>query len=1536
MNVLEVHKRIVADYEQYIRSFINIADPAIEQVVRGELEKGKLWPEPLLQFNPGYRKSGAVADLVREGALHRDLADIFAGYSLYRHQLEAIRLGVAGRDFVVTSGNRQDAALQAGHFNDFVQVVRLRAGIHKALRDAPGGVLTYARLGEAVFRALSLPFADFSKLEKEPDLAPVRRRYEGTFQNFLVYRALADLRRSWRIVLPNLEQCALLAIDYVDLDETAAAEGFWKGTPLVNAMTVAQRREFLCTILDFFRLEYALHSENFLEHSRMKENERDFREQLRAPWTLDEREDLRPPTVARLDPLARSAHLASVSVGPASSLGKYIKQMAKEYGFDREDFGGQRYRDFILALLDRLAEADYLQRLKARSEAGDEVDAYRLKVDKILWRLGDSRTIKSDVIKQRSFRSKVQRPNAFFASMYAREFANTKRLVAADHTGQLDAETRLDREDRFKCDWWLDATKRARDEARIRSQAVSALFCSPTMELGVDIGGLSVVHLRNAPPNSANYAQRAGRAGRSGQGALVFTYCSSFSPHDRHYFQHQAEMVAGEVQPPRIDLFNRDLLQSHLHAMAISEVGLPGLESQNGRAASLMSLVDPNGRDLPLSDTTRAGLRLGPAAFASVLAAFARAIHDFAHELPRRGAGWFSDSWSQTALEKLPDQLDRALGRWRKLHQSARTSLSRATQRIESGTLAASSDEYKKLVRLQNQATRQLNLLVNDLGKRTSDLSEFYPYRYLASEGFLPGYNFTRLPLRIFVPTGTSAGEYISRPRAVALREFGPLNIIYHNGRKYRVDQLVVQDAEEALTEAKLSLKAGYFLSGDQVDLEICPFTGLNLSDNANKEPLVDLLEMSESRATEVDRISCEEEERASRGFEIETYFSVDGSLDRIRAAVVKVADSPLLNLRYIPADTPFPRREAFEWSYSLGERYASLFDEILDFARKLVAPDPKAPGRRKRVQYWTALALLRGVMSSPAAGVQMLTTRLDKLGAANPGADEPETAENPVADSEELATADTAPTQLVETGDWSEHQRRQLRDFATRLGALSGQEHDAKLTNLVAVIEDWLDAGINPVVFCRYIPTANYIGEQIKPLLSRKYGKLDVQVVTSEDPDEVRRDRIAGMAPAALRVLVATDCLSEGINLQELFTGVLHYDLPWNPNRLEQREGRVDRFGQSATVVKACLLYGEDNPIDGIVLDVLLRKVREIKRATGINVPFPEDSQSIIDTITQALLLNPDRKISRRKEKEATLFDFSDFGEAAEAKRNVTRKVDEAAEREKASRSIFAQNAIQASEIEQDLKAVDEAIGDPRAVEDFVTSVLQGVLGVQVIKDRTEAGYTIVTGNLPPQLQGILPDGPTARVSFVSPPPKGFRYIGRNHRFVEQLCQIVMANTLSRQGKRAARAAVVRTREVGVKTTLMLFRCRNVIEQARDATRHPHQIVAEEMLIWGWRPAKGGREYLGHEEAKALLMRTRPSSDLSPQSRANFLHAELEQTVSLGQEFDRVAEQQSKRLVEAHERFSALMDKHRYQVVYPVLPMDLLGVYVLLPEVAS
>jgi len=639
---------------------------------------------------------------------------------------------------------------------------------------------------------------------------------------------------------------------------------------------------------------------------------------------------------------------------------------------------------------------------------------------------------------------------------------------------------------------------------------------------------------------------------------------------------------------------------------------------------------------------------------------------------------------------------------------------------------------------------------------------------------------------------------------------------------------------------------------------------------------------------------------------------------------------------KWMDEDTHFPTRDTFEWSYDLSPEYSQFFGDILDFARKLVVPDPTGQ-RKRRVQYWTALALLRGVMSSPKAGVKMLNARIDRL--ADVGIDASvatvEEAENPVRDLDYGFEGDNAPTQVVEFGDFSDYQRRQMKALADRLDRLGNIQQDGKLYAASIVLEDWLDRGFNPVVFCRYIDTAIYLGEHLGPALRRKFPKVDFQVVTSEDPDDIRRQRIDGMSGDKPRVLIATDCLSEGINLQDLFTGVLHYDLPWNPNRLEQREGRVDRFGQQAAEVKACLLYGADNPIDGIVLDVLLRKVREIKRATGINVPFPEDSQSIIDTITQALLLNPDRRIERvRGKQQQMLFDFDSFEEAAAAKDRVTRKVDEAASRETASRSIFAQHAIKAHEIEEDLRAVDEAIGDPKAVQDFVISTLSNLLGVQVIQERK--GFAIVPANLPPQLLDLLPAAKLSatkpiKVSFVSPTPEGYHYLGRNHRFVEQLCQFVMANTLSCQGKRAARSAVIRTRQVSRKTTLLLFRCRNVIEQSKSG----HQIVAEEMLLWGWRGTPEEHEYLDHSESKQLLSTVRASSNLSPEARASFLENELMLMDSLASQFDAIAEEQSKRLVAAHERFSSLMDKQRFQVVYPVLPMDLLGIYILLPEEA-
>lgn len=632
---------------------------------------------------------------------------------------------------------------------------------------------------------------------------------------------------------------------------------------------------------------------------------------------------------------------------------------------------------------------------------------------------------------------------------------------------------------------------------------------------------------------------------------------------------------------------------------------------------------------------------------------------------------------------------------------------------------------------------------------------------------------------------------------------------------------------------------------------------------------------------------------------------------------------------KWMGEDTPFPIRDAGEFDYPLSPKYASIFDQIFDFTRKLVSEDGSASEGGKRFRYWTALGLLRGVMSSPAAGIEMLENRIRNLG--GDGGTLPDQDDNPVHDVDYGYDSDLTPAEVMEFGDWSDYQRRQFRAFAKSLAELGNTEDDLKLATAELILEDWLSGGFNAVVFCRYIATAKYVGEKLAPLLKVKFPKLNLQVITSEDPDDLRRQRIEAMEPSRHRILIATDCLSEGINLQKYFTAVLHYDLPWNPNRLEQREGRVDRFGQTAPEVRAYLLYGRENPIDGVVLDVILRKVREIRRATGINIPFPEDSKSIIDTITQALLLNPNRRITtHRLENKQLEMDFGEFDEARSIKLEASDKLDRATEREKISRSIFAQNAIKAHEIEADLKETDEVIGDPRAVETFVTSVLPVLpvlLGVQIA--RSDQGYRLYTNNLPRLLAELLPQKPELLISFDSPTPEGYSYIGRNHPFVENLCQQVMANTINQTGKRAARAAVIRTDAVAIKTTILLFRVRNVIEERRK----DHQLVAEEVLLWGYRGSATVQDFLAPDEAKALLLDARPTTNRSPQANAATLEQELGQLEKLKEDFDQVAEQRAKHLVEAHERFGKFVEKRRYQVVYPVLPMDLLGLYVLLPE---
>lgn len=624
---------------------------------------------------------------------------------------------------------------------------------------------------------------------------------------------------------------------------------------------------------------------------------------------------------------------------------------------------------------------------------------------------------------------------------------------------------------------------------------------------------------------------------------------------------------------------------------------------------------------------------------------------------------------------------------------------------------------------------------------------------------------------------------------------------------------------------------------------------------------------------------------------------------------------------KWMGENTVFPKRDTKEIPYLLHAEYAQVFKDLRLFLKKLL--DREQEGRMKRIHVWSTLGLLRGVMSSPSHGVRMLENRMERKAQK----DLAEVGSAGVYDGDFEMERDTGPDEVLDQVDWTRDEVGTLKRFAETLAKLEGVTKDAKVAAAVDVLKEWLKGDAQTVIFCRYLATAQYVGKVLHEVFGKRKG-LRIEVVTSEDPDEVRKQRIDDMKSATQRILIATDCLSEGINLQGLFNSVLHYDLPWNPNRLEQREGRVDRYGQLAPMVRTWMLLGTDNPLDQAVFEVLITKVREIRASIGIAIPFAENNQSFMEALEEAI----ERDSAQKNEGVQTSL-LHDLMPRTKVQQ-VTMEFQEAAQREKESRSRFAQHAIKAQEIEQDLQLCDQAIGDPKVVEAFVRKALPRYLGAQITADLK--GYQLYPQNMPAVLRASLPatknPGEPIPVCFHSPAPEGYLYLGRNHVFVEQLCQYLMANTLDGDLDHGpARAAVIRCREVQERHVLCLFRVRNVIQPVARG----QQMVAEEMLLWGF---KGALPHTDNEltqaELETLLDIVRPTENLTREARwYGHLEPVLSTVDQLQERRNAVALERAEALIEAHERFRKAMGKGgNYIPVEPILPMDLMGVYVLLP----
>jgi len=629
-------------------------------------------------------------------------------------------------------------------------------------------------------------------------------------------------------------------------------------------------------------------------------------------------------------------------------------------------------------------------------------------------------------------------------------------------------------------------------------------------------------------------------------------------------------------------------------------------------------------------------------------------------------------------------------------------------------------------------------------------------------------------------------------------------------------------------------------------------------------------------------------------------------------------------------SDHCFPTRDPSDETYKLSSSYRDLFQKTYDFCTDLVRTSQSLGKRQQRVRYWAALALLRCVMSSPAAAVAALTRRDGAL----PETDEELEFSQNVFESSNEQTDDSQPTPPIESAEKTipDTERRKLRELERLATALTHSAEDTKLTDCVKLVGGLLREGFHPIVWCRYIATSDYVAAGLQRTLTREFNDVRVVSINGMISDDERQTKIAELGGEKRRVLVATDCLSEGINLQSYFNASIHYDLPWNPNRLEQREGRVDRFGQTlSNVVKTIRYFSPDNPVDGVVIRVLLNKAREIHRSLGTHVPVPEESESVTQTVLNALFF--------RGRGVADASQQLELGLQVPEVNELHRRWDLDAARERENRTRFAQRALKPDEVRGELEATDAVLGDPDAVRSFVLNAAQR-LGLTIVPDRKENVFRVAVSaqsraSLPVVINSVLPAPKSGQwsISFVSPTPEGAEYLGRNHRFVSTLAQFLVEEAIIKGADaRASRCGVIRTRAVPKLTKLYLLRLRFLIEQPG---RTPQ--LAEEVQVVGHEGLADKPAWLGDTAVLALLENAHADANIGDAERTELIAKALEGWLHLDSDIQSRVQERADVLIESHRSIrQAVSMRIRGLSVKPQLPPDLLGLLVLQPLVGS
>lgn len=607
-----------------------------------------------------------------------------------------------------------------------------------------------------------------------------------------------------------------------------------------------------------------------------------------------------------------------------------------------------------------------------------------------------------------------------------------------------------------------------------------------------------------------------------------------------------------------------------------------------------------------------------------------------------------------------------------------------------------------------------------------------------------------------------------------------------------------------------------------------------------------------------------------------------------------------------------FPEKRSAEIKYRLTGAFESFYSDVIRYCAEVV--EAQEGDRRRRLAFWGTLALMRCVGSSPAAAVRALRTR------ALIDADDVEVDDLAARalDDEEAAEDDREPAAAIEDP--------RLSGLIVKAEKLASDiASDPKFKALVTIVKKLTAEGYSPIVFCRYIATAEAVGAA----LQAAFKSFKVDAVTGTLPSDDRETRVEALGEHDKRILVATDCLSEGVNLQGYFDAVIHYDLSWNPTRHQQREGRVDRFGQKSPIVSTVLLYGENNPVDGAVLEVILRKAQAIEKQTGVRVPMPDEGGSLTQALMSSVLL-------RAREEKQLLLDFTVAD--SQAAKNIDLAWKNASEAEKKSRTIFAQRTLKPDEVLPEWKTTRLALGGFEDAERFVARALTR-LNAAMTPDG-KGGYTAPLYLAPDLLKerflagGLLDDSATPKplkIAFEARPRAGFISIHRAHPLPGILAETFLETALDSTAPHESLATLPRcgvweTDTIDCVTTLLLLRIRHRIDSRGKLG--PQFAMAEEAAAIA---LQGGKRVADGEGAFALF--EAPSRTIGDRVRAEQLGKAIDSLKEQRQLLNAFAAERAAALADDHTRVRQALGSKASVKVEAVTPVDVVGLYILMPR---